>query len=152
MYDYRGPVTAKYPWWDPWNVPETSIIKQTGFRPIYTAAIELDDLTNEEGVTRLNIIDDLPGYKLRDDIVSMLKEGKNLCLGHNFTYVNVSVFAHDYPVDRELLDFDGTYLTIKSRRPEPNYRLVISVNPTPRTLKPQINWVWITTIIPKKGD
>lgn len=152
MYDYHDPAPAKYPWWDPWNVPETAIIKKTGFHPIYTAALELDDLTNKEGVTRLNIVDDLPGYKLRDDIVSMLKEGKNLCLGHNFTYVNVSVFAHDYPVDRELLDFDGTYLTIKSRRPEPNYRLVISVNPTPRTLKPQINWVWITTIIPKKGD
>ena len=151
MYNYSDPAPIKYPWWDPWYVPGDCVLRQTGFHPIYTAALELDDLDKEDGVTRLNIIDDLPGYKLRDDLIEMLRSGKNKCLGHNFTYINLSVFAHDYMVDRELLDFDGTYLTIKSRRPEPNYRLVISVNPTPRTLKPQINWVWITTIIPKKG-
>ena len=142
---------VKYPWWDPWFTPEESYVRQSRFAPIFTAAITLDDVDNPEGTTVLDLEEGLPGYKLSDRIIEMLRTGKRKVLGTHGTYVNVSVFSHDYQVDTSMLDFDGRYLTIKSRRKSPTYRLVISLTDKPDNM-PQINWVWITTIIVKKGE
>lgn len=154
---YPRPATSaigRVPWWDNWNVPEDALIIRKGFRPIYVAALTLDDADNPEGVTTIDIIDGLPGYRLRDDLIEDLKKHKNDATGiYAGNYVNISVFAHDYPVDYTLLDFDGTTLTLKSRQKSSIYRLVISVNPNPVNTAPMDkNLVWITTIIPKRKE
>lgn len=137
-----------YPWWDRWIVPNDSIIMMKGFRPIMSVALTLDDLENPEGVTEIDIQDDLPGYSLRQDILDEFMKSKSKAL-QPYGKVNISVFAHDFQVDTDLLEFDGRKLTIKSRRKEPIYRMVISLNEKPVN-QPQINWVWLTTIIVKR--
>lgn len=151
QYKVKGPIPIKYPWWDPWEVPRDSIVSIKHFKPIMTAAFTIDDRSNPEGVTKIDVINGLPGYKPNDQIADLLRKGKNKVLGYLNTYVNLAVYAHDYQVDRDLLDFDGEILTIKSRRIEPIYRLVLSVNPSPVNMPAiNINWVMIATIITKK--
>lgn len=152
---YPRPATTsigRVPWWDNWEVPSDAITRQCGYRPIYVAALTLDDADNPDGVTTIDVVDGLPGYRLRDDLIADLRKHKEEATGvFSDNYVNLSVFAHDYPVDYKLLEFDGTRLTIKSRQKSSIYRLVISVNPNPPNATPMDrNLVWITTIIPKQ--
>ena len=138
-----------YPWWDRWILPDDSIIARKGFRAIMSVALTLDNPEDPNATTVIDLQEDLPGYKLHPVILEELQKMKSKALGYNDTYVNVSVFAHDFQVDRSLLEFDGRYLTLKSRRKIPIYRLVISLCKKPIN-KPEINWVWISTIIVKQ--
>lgn len=152
QYPYKNLNPIPYPWWDNWELPSDSIISAKGYRPLMIMAFTLDDADNPNGVTKIDVIDGLPGYKLCDEFKAMLQESKASALYTSGAYVNLSVFAHDFQVDQSLLDFDGTILTIKSRRKTPIYRLVISANPKPINKGPlPQNLVWINTIIPKKS-
>jgi len=126
-----NPVPIMYPWWDKWWLPEDSILVVKGYQPIFIAAVTLDDISNPNGVTVLDLVEGLPGYKLSQDLIDLLQASKRKVLGFVDTYVNVSVFAHDYQVNPNLLDFNGRYLTLKSRQLSSIYRLVISIDPYP---------------------
>lgn len=153
QYASKGHIALHYPWWDKWKVPSDSIVSLKGFTPIFICAFTLDDDTNPEGETVIDLHEGLPGYHLNDCLKEHLIKGKANCLNHYGTYVNVAVYAHDYQVDKDLLSFDGRYLKIRSRRKNPVYRLVISANPKPLNMNPAaINYAMIATIITKKEN
>ena len=141
----------KYPWWDPWDVPRDSGVSLRGFKPIFSCAFTLDDVDNPKGETVIDLVEGLPGYHLNDTLKKMLEDSGSKALRNYNTYVNVAVYAHDFQVDPDLLEFDGRYLHVKSRTKKNIYRLVISCNPTPLNMGPiNINWVTIATLIPKR--
>lgn len=152
QYKRDNPIPAMYPWWDKWELPYHSIIAKKGFRPIFIAAITLDDVDDPEGVTILDLKDGLPGYTLRDDLLQMLSELKARALHFAGTYINVSVFAHDYQVNPNLVEFDGRYLKLLSRQKGSIYRLVISIDPYPDNLKGMPEFVWDDSILKQKGN
>lgn len=154
QYKPTNPVPVMYPWWDRWELPDDSIISIKGFRPILVAAVTLDNTNDPDGVTVLDLIEGLPGYRLCQKLQDLLTTGKAKCLGFIDTYINVSVFAHDYQVNpHNLLMFDGRYLTIKSRQTSSIYRLVISIDPYPVNMQ-GLNELdmGFDTLIPQKGS
>ena len=152
QYKRDNPIPAMYPWWDKWELPYHSIIAKKGFRPIFIAAITLDDVDDPEGVTVLDLKDGLPGYTLRDDLLQMLSKLKDRALHFAGTYINVAVFAHDYQVNPNLVEFDGRYLKLLSRQKGSIYRLVISIDPYPDNLKGMPEFVWDDSILKQKGN
>lgn len=152
QYKNDNPIPAMYPWWDKWELPYHSIIAKKGFRPIFIAAITLDDVDDPEGVTILDLKEGLPGYTLRDDLLQMLSKLKDRALHFAGTYINVSVFAHDYQVNPNLIEFDGRYLKLLSRQKSSIYRLVISIDPYPDNLKGMPEFVWDDSILKQKGN
>ena len=152
QYKRENPIPAMYPWWDKWELPYHSIIAKKGFRPIFIAAITLDDVDDPEGVTILDLKEGLPGYTLRDDLLQMLSKLKDRALHFAGTYINVAVFAHDYQVNPNLVEFDGRYLTLLSRPKSSIYRLVISIDPYPDNLKGMPEFVWDDSILKQKGN
>ena len=152
QYKRDNPIPAMYPWWDKWELPYHSIIAKKGFRPIFIAAITLDDVDDPEGVTILDLKEGLPGYTLRDDLLQMLSKLKDRALHFAGTYINVAVFAHDYQVNPNLVEFDGRYLKLLSRQKGSIYRLVISIDPYPDNLKGMPEFVWDDSILKQKGN
>lgn len=152
QYKRDNPIPAMYPWWDKWELPYHSIIAKKGFRPIFIAAITLDDVDDPEGVTILDLKEGLPGYTLRDDLLQMLSTLKDRALHFAGTYINVAVFAHDYQVNPNLVEFDGRYLKLLSRQKGSIYRLVISIDPYPDNLKGIPEFVWDDSILKQKGN
>lgn len=152
QYKRDNPIPAMYPWWDKWELPYHSIIAKKGFRPIFIAAITLDDVDDPEGVTILDLKEGLPGYTLRDDLLQMLAKLKDRALHFAGTYINVAVFAHDYQVNPNLVEFDGRYLKLLSRQKGSIYRLVISIDPYPDNLKGMPEFVWDDSILKQKGN
>jgi len=152
QYKNDNPIPAMYPWWDKWELPYHSIIAKKGFRPIFIAAITLDDVDDPEGSTILDLKEGLPGYTLRDDLLQMLATSKERALHFAGTYINVAVFAHDYQVNPNLVKFDGRYLKLLSRQKESIYRLVISIDPYPDNLKGMPEFVWDDSILKQKGN
>ena len=152
QYKRDNPIPAMYPWWDKWELPYHSIIAKKGFRPIFIAAITLDDVDDPEGVTILDLKEGLPGYTLRDDLLQMLSKLKDRALHFAGTYINVAVFAHDYQVNPNLVEFDGRYLKLLSRQKSSIYRLVISIDPYPDNLKGMPEFVWDDSILKQKGN
>ena len=152
QYKRDNPIPAMYPWWDKWELPYHSIIAKKGFRPIFIAAITLDDVDDPEGATILDLKEGLPGYTLRDDLLQMLSKLKGRALHFAGTYINVAVFAHDYQVNPNLVEFDGRYLKLLSRQKGSIYRLVISVDPYPDNLKGMPEFVWDDSILKQKGN
>lgn len=152
QYKCDNPIPAMYPWWDKWELPYHSIIAKKGFRPIFIAAITLDDVDDPEGVTILDLKEGLPGYTLRDDLLQMLSKLKGRALHFAGTYINVAVFAHDYQVNPNLVEFDGRYLKLLSRQKGSIYRLVISIDPYPDNLKGMPEFVWDDSILKQKGN
>lgn len=152
QYKRDNPIPAMYPWWDKWELPYHSIIAKKGFRPIFIAAITLDDVDDPEGVTILDLKEGLPGYTLRDDLLQMLSKLKDRTLHFAGTYINVAVFAHDYQVNPNLVEFDGRYLKLLSRQKGSIYRLVISIDPYPDNLKGMPEFVWDDSILKQKGN
>jgi hypothetical protein len=152
QYKNDNPIPAMYPWWDKWELPYHSIIAKKGFRPIFIAAITLDDVDDPKGSTILDLKEGLPGYTLRDDLLQMLATSKERALHFAGTYINVAVFAHDYQVNPNLVKFDGRYLKLLSRQKESIYRLVISVDPYPDNLKGIPEFVWDDSILKQKGN
>ena len=152
QYKRDNPIPAMYPWWDKWELPYHSIIAKKGFRPIFIAAITLDDADDPEGVTILDLKEGLPGYTLRDDLLQMLSKLKDRALHFAGTYINVAVFAHDYQVNPNLVEFDGRYLKLLSRQKGSIYRLVISIDPYPDNLKGMPEFVWDDSILKQKGN
>ncbi len=152
QYKNDNPIPAMYPWWDKWELPYHSIIAKKGFRPIFIAAITLDDVDDPEGFTILDLKEGLPGYTLRDDLLQMLSKLKSRALHFAGTYINVAVFAHDYQVNPNLVEFDGRYLKLLSRQKGSIYRLVISIDPYPDNLKGMPEFVWDDSILKQKGN
>lgn len=152
QYKNDNPIPAMYPWWDKWELPYHSIIAKKGFRPIFIAAITLDDVDDPEGSTILDLKEGLPGYTLRDDLIQMLAKSKERALHFAGTYINVAVFAHDYQVNPNLVKFDGRYLKLLSRQKGSIYRLVISIDPYPDNLKGMPEFVWDDSILKQKGN
>ena len=152
QYKRDNPIPAMYPWWDKWELPYHSIIAKKGFRPIFIAAITLDDVDDPEGATILDLKEGLPGYTLRDDLLQMLSKLKGRALHFAGTYINVAVFAHDYQVNPNLVEFDGRYLKLLSRQKGSIYRLVISIDPYPDNLKGMPEFVWDDSILKQKGN
>ena len=152
QYKRDNPIPAMYPWWDKWELPYHSIIAKKGFRPIFIAAITLDDVDDPEGATILDLKEGLPGYTLRDDLLQMLSKLKGRALHFAGTYINVAVFAHDYQVNPNLVEFDGRYLKLLSRQKSSIYRLVISIDPYPDNLKGMPEFVWDDSILKQKGN
>ena len=152
QYKRDNPIPAMYPWWDKWELPYHSIIAKKGFRPIFIAAITLDDVDDPEGSTILDLKEGLPGYTLRDDLLQMLATSKERALHFVGTYINVAVFAHDYQVNPNLVEFDGRYLKLLSRQKGSIYRLVISIDPYPDNLKGMPEFVWDDSILKQKGN
>lgn len=152
QYKRDNPIPAMYPWWDKWELPYHSIIAKKGFRPIFIAAITLDDVDDPEGVTILDLKEGLPGYTLRDDLLQMLSKLKDRALHFAGTYINVAVFAHDYQVNPNLVEFDGRYLKLLSRQKGSIYRLVISIDPYSDNLKGMPEFVWDDSILKQKGN
>ena len=152
QYKRDNPIPAMYPWWDKWELPYHSIIAKKGFRPIFIAAITLDDVDDPEGATILDLKEGLPGYTLRDDLLQMLSKLKDRALHFAGTYINVAVFAHDYQVNPNLVEFDGRYLKLLSRQKSSIYRLVISIDPYPDNLKGMPEFVWDDSILKQKGN
>lgn len=143
-----SPRPYKYPWYDPWNMPVTSIVGEDGFKPIVSCAFELDNTDQSEAVTELDLVDGLPGIRLSPEILAYIEENKNKCLGTDGT-VNVSVFADDWTVSEKLLDLsDGKTLKINKRRTNSVCRLVVSVRPEPKKGTGSCIRVWLATIVP----
>lgn len=141
----------KYPWYDPWTMPENSHPGANKFKPIITCAFELDDAENPEGVTEIDLIDGLPGVNLSDEIKGILAKEKANVLDVDGN-VNVSVFADDWIMDRSLLEFDGRTLIVKKRGLKSVCRLVISTRDVPKTENFSGKRVWVTTIFPMKDS
>lgn len=120
-----------YPWWDKWTPQSGTRMLRNNYVPFFIAAFTLDDPDNEQGVTKINLKNGLPGYKLNDTVLRILRDEQSTCLEPSNCYFHISVFAHDFPVSKALLDFDGETLTIMSRRKTSIYRLVISYRADP---------------------
>ena len=147
-----NPIPVMYPWWDNWQLPYDSIIAKKGFKPLFIAAITLDDVDNPNGVTVLDLVEGLPGYKLNQELLAMLAKYKEKALWFSNTYISIAVFAHDYQVNPNLLKFDGRYLTLKSRLKDRIYRLAISIDPSPINMKPIHEFIFDDhSMLPKEG-
>ena len=134
-----------YPWCDPWQLPDSSIIARNFYKPIYICAITLDDAENSEGVTQVDLINGLPGTTLNEAVIKCLREKKEECLDTQ-SEVNVAVFADDYQVEYRrmggrspLVEFDGQTLTLKSRRKYSIFRIVVSVRTRDFVKNPRSN-------------
>lgn len=121
---------VRLPWYDPWKVPTDQAPKLFNQQEFLTAIITLDDITNENGTTVIDledlVSDDDMG--LAPQVIDVLKDlgPSALCFD---SLINVAVYVNDVPLEPSSLTLDGgTVLTIPNRHTYPVYRLVISEN------------------------
>ena len=143
------PKPYKFPFYDPWEVPSDGRAPLWGYMPVLIAAFTLDDLKTENGVTIFDF-ETTPAEafesKIDEKILECIREKKNFVFGCE-QFVNVSVYADDVTVQRDMLDLsDGHTLTIKCRDRIPIYRLVISIGNPPKHGVYEWNRVWIVHI------
>ena len=121
----------KAPWYDDWEVPMSSGFLKLGYQPFVILAVLLDDPTNEEGVTVIDLKADFGGGRLSDDLVASLQAQEVLSTYPDSKYT-LTLYSNNNIVDPELLTLtDDLILTIPNRDLTPIYHLVISEREIP---------------------
>ncbi len=114
---------VRLPWYDDWNPPASPLLN-TGYVPFLIAAITLDDVDNPEGVTYINLLDNLGGVSLDPEIRGYMLEASNIT--NMSAYINVTLYSNDYIISPDKYSCENGVITIPHRDLTKVYRLVVS--------------------------
>lgn len=119
-----APEIVNIPWYDDWKLGTSSPLRKFGFREFLTVALTLDNVGVENGTSVIDITTDLP-YALIPEILDLYALHGADCLDYE-SPVFIGVYANDFQVETDELEFDGTTLTIHRQDINPVYRLVFA--------------------------
>lgn len=122
--DAKNFIPYQYPWWDQFSLPISSMPRRKKYTMFASVLLTLDDITNSAGVTTVNITTDIPNCSLSAEAIAAYSTYAAEALVFTSEYA-LAVFADDLQVDTKLLEFNGSVLTIKNRRVDRTYRLVL---------------------------
>jgi len=143
--DNKGFVPYQYPWWDDFTLPQISKAYKSGYTMFCSALVTLDDITNPKGVTKINIADGIASCKINPEVLEKYRALGEKALQYEDEYA-IGVFADDLQVDISMLEFDGSTITIKNRRIDRTYRLVLSKRKEIINGPRRVFWVACVTI------
>jgi len=121
--DHNVPA-VRIPWYDNWRAKSTCALVQLKYREFYSIVFTIDDVDNAQGVTTIDLVNDLP-YPIVPEVMDVITEqgAKSLFMTETFA---VSVFVNDVIAEPTTLSLENNILTIPNRELLPVYRLVFS--------------------------
>jgi hypothetical protein len=124
----------QYPWWDNWKLPGSSKVASMGHIMWLSCLFTIDNPEDPEAVTKINLKTDLPHCTINPVVLKKLKRLKGMALDFYYEY-GVYVFVDDVQVNSNLLSFDGETLTIRCKRIDRVYRLVLTKRRAPKIVE-----------------
>lgn len=115
---------SKLPEYDDWFTPYNSILRRSSFIPLIEAVVALDEVGKPTSVN----LTELPDTSIAPfvlEILSSMDKGDILSYEGLF---NITIFADDYPLDSEFIDWDkeNKIISFTGDKPETVYRLVLA--------------------------
>ena len=138
----------KVPWYDDWQVPYREGLYALKYVPFISQAFTLDNETDPEAMTVIDLADGFDQYVLKDNVLEEIMALGTDALVPYGKYM-IQVFTNDALIEPSTLILEGSVLSIPNRDIKRLYHLVI----TRRSVEDgtnQTKWIWLFDLITKR--